>query len=262
MSTPTLTPDRQTFRALVADVAARAKARLPEAVNGRIESAVKLVLAYDVTPRADGTVEVGSSSDPIKTYTVVGKACDCQDFAYGKAPQGWCQHRLAAAIQQRVQELLPPAPEPEIDESVAYESWSKAQEEVYQGLELSQQRERAATPALPEAPASVNVRIQIDGREVQWTLRDTDEGRLAERLTALLARYPQPQAPAQPPASQRQEPREGYCAIHQVQMRWNEGTDGRKGWWSHMTADGWCQGRRPRRPQPSPRGFDGQMEPW
>ena len=35
---------RQTFRDVVAQVAAKARAKLPEAVNGRIESAVKLVL--------------------------------------------------------------------------------------------------------------------------------------------------------------------------------------------------------------------------
>ena len=72
---PTST-DPQTFRALVADVAARAKARLPEAVNGRVESAVKLVLAHDVLFLDDGTVEVGSASDPLKTYTLAGHACD------------------------------------------------------------------------------------------------------------------------------------------------------------------------------------------
>jgi hypothetical protein len=27
-----------------------------------------------------------------------------------------------------------------------------------------------------------------------------------------------------------------------VQMRWNDGKEGRKGWWSHKTADGWCKG--------------------
>jgi len=44
--------------------------------------------------------------------------------------------------------------------------------------------------ALPEAPASVNVRLTVAGRDVQWTLRDSDETRLAVRLDALLARYP------------------------------------------------------------------------
>ena len=53
-------PGRPTFRALVADVAAKAKAKLPLAVNGRVEAAVKLVLAHDITLHADGTTEVGS----------------------------------------------------------------------------------------------------------------------------------------------------------------------------------------------------------
>ena len=80
--------DRQQFRALVADVAARAKARLPEAVNGRIESAAKLVLLHDVTPQPDGSILVGSSTDPMKTYRLEGVSCTCQDFVYGKAPEG------------------------------------------------------------------------------------------------------------------------------------------------------------------------------
>ena len=37
----------------------------------------------------------------------------------------------------------------------------------------------APTAPLPEAPASVNVRLQVAGRDVQWTLRDADEERLA-----------------------------------------------------------------------------------
>jgi hypothetical protein len=60
--------DRQIFRETVALVAARAKERLPASVNGRVESAVKLVLAHDVTPEADGSITVGSSTDPLKTY--------------------------------------------------------------------------------------------------------------------------------------------------------------------------------------------------
>ena len=57
--TPPLTSNRQTFRALVADVAAKAKARLPEAVDGRIERAATLVLMQDVMPQADGSILVG-----------------------------------------------------------------------------------------------------------------------------------------------------------------------------------------------------------
>ena len=102
----TLTP-RQTFRETVAAVAAMAKAKLPTQVNGRVESAVKLVLSHDVEPQADGSILVGSSSDPLKTYTLTGQACTCQDFERGQAPEGWCQHRIAAGIQKRVQALLP-----------------------------------------------------------------------------------------------------------------------------------------------------------
>src|SRR5262245_54338745 len=103
--TKPLTP-RQTFRAIVAEVAAQAKTILPEAVNGRLESAVKLVLAGDVLFLQDGTAQVASSSDPAKVYTLAGNACDCQDFAYGQAPSGWCQHKIAANLQRSVERVL------------------------------------------------------------------------------------------------------------------------------------------------------------
>ena len=38
-------------------------------------------------------------------YRLVGTTCDCQDFTRGQAPEGWCQHRIAAGIHKRVQEL-------------------------------------------------------------------------------------------------------------------------------------------------------------
>ena len=101
---------RSAFRATVAEVAARAKAILPAAVNGRVERAVRLVLAYDVVPQADGTIEVGSSTDPLKVYRLEGATCTCQDFTQGKAPDGWCAHRIAAGIAKRVRELRPQAP--------------------------------------------------------------------------------------------------------------------------------------------------------
>ena len=53
MSTSTA---RQSFRETVALVAARAKERLPEAVNGRVESAARLVLLHDVEPQEDGSM--------------------------------------------------------------------------------------------------------------------------------------------------------------------------------------------------------------
>src|SRR5262252_3348121 len=93
--------ERTTYRA---DVAARAKQVLPAAVNGRVEKATKLVLQHDVRFLEDGTIEVGSSSDPMKVYRLQGTACTCQDFTSGKAPEGWCQHRIAAGIHKRVEQ--------------------------------------------------------------------------------------------------------------------------------------------------------------
>jgi hypothetical protein len=229
MSAPTLTPDRQTFRAVVAQVAAAAKAKLPAAVNGRLESAVKLVLAHDVTFLADGTVEVGSSTDPLKTYTLAGQACDCQDFAYGQAPEGWCQHRIAAGIAKRVQEQLG---------AQAAQTAQAPTSPPQTPVETSHAPD--ALQGLGEAPASANVRVTIAGREVQVTLRDTDEARLLERLQVVLERYPVAEKPTAVDASA------GFCHVHGVQMKHND-KNGRQ-WWSHRLPDdqGWCKGRRGR----------------
>jgi len=172
-----LTPDAHTFRALVADVAARAKARLPEAVNGRLEGAVKLVLAHDVTVLDDGSIEVGSCSDPLKTYRLEGTPCTCQDFP--RAPEGWCRHRIAAGIAKRVGE-----------------EWAA---QAPQTGSLGIRRD-----PLPEAPASCNVYVTIGGHKVQVTLRDTDEHHMLERLRVLLAQYPA--APEKPGATPPQTP--------------------------------------------------------
>src|SRR5712691_7759658 len=45
-------------------------------------------------------------------------------------------------------------------------------------------------PALPEAPARVQVLLELCGRQGDWTLRDTDEIRLLARLEAVLTRVP------------------------------------------------------------------------
>jgi hypothetical protein len=89
---------------------------------------------------------------------------------------------------------------------------------------------------LSEAPASVNVHLQLAGRQVQLTLRDSDEGRLLARLDAVLQRFPL----VVPPTSTQAQP-EGWCTKHGVQMQQNH-KDGRS-WWSHKTAEGWCKGR-------------------
>ena len=84
---------RQGYRALVGQVADKARTILPTAVNGRIESAVKLVLQGDVELLDDGTIKVGSS-DPTRYYHLIGQACTCTDFTQQKAPSGCCKHRV------------------------------------------------------------------------------------------------------------------------------------------------------------------------
>jgi hypothetical protein len=44
--------------------------------------------------------------------------------------------------------------------------------------------------SLPEAPASANVFVTLKGRQVQLTLRDTDETRLLHRLSVVLEQFP------------------------------------------------------------------------
>ena len=233
---PTFTPDRQTYRKLVAVVARAAKAKLPLAVNGRIESAARLVLWQDVEPQADGSILVGSASDPGKQYRLVGTACECQDFQYGKAPDGWCAHRIAAGIHKRVGQMLAAPPEPEVVLPEGMEPFPVNDDEPLP------EAPPLPAPALAEAPASVNVRLQIHRHEVQITLRDHDETRLLGRLEALLQRYPLPQPvqPARPP--QEPEPEKRYCPKHGTEMQQNF-KEGRS-WWSHRTPDGqWCKGK-------------------
>src|SRR5438067_13777227 len=96
------TPARKAWREAVAEIAAKAHEKLPEC-NGRVDRAVKIVLAGDVELMADGTAKVASQSNGTTAYHVVNGHCDCRD--YEKAPHNFCKHRLSAAIAQRAQEL-------------------------------------------------------------------------------------------------------------------------------------------------------------
>jgi len=201
------TTDREQVRTTLATLAQKASAALPTESAGRLAAAVQLVLAGDVTLADDGTALVGSATDPTTVYRVNG-LCPCSDFP--RAPATWCKHRIARALAirlQRTMEQTPPTP-------------------------------AAPAVSLPEAPASANCHITIAGRQVQLTLRDTDEVRLLARLEEVLQRFPLP--PGQG-ATQGQEPSKGWCRKHNVQMKQTE-KNGRT-WWSHRTTDGWCTGR-------------------
>src|SRR5438093_3854388 len=97
------TPARKAWREAVAEITAKAHEKLPEC-NGRIERAVKIVLAGDVELLADGTAKVASQSIGTTAYHVVNGHCDCRDFE--QAPHHFCKHRLSAAIARRAQELV------------------------------------------------------------------------------------------------------------------------------------------------------------
>jgi hypothetical protein len=243
----------QTFRALVAEVAARAKEKLPASINGRLEAAVKIVLAHDVTRLDDGRIEVGSCSDPMKVYTLEGDTCTCEDWQHGRAPGGWCKHRISAAIDRRVREVL--AHQAQAAEAPT----AHARDEGDLVAVRPTPPPTASAPqavSLGEAPASCNVYVMIGGHKVQVTLRDSDESRMLARLQVLLERYPAAPAQLAPPASTPPTPAAhgrqrrsngsdtqeiGWCQKHGVEMTLN--TKAGRQWWSHRTADGWCKGK-------------------
>src|SRR5262249_13969958 len=96
-------PARRAWREAVSEVAERAKAALPETVNGRIEKAVAMVLNGDVELLADGKAKVASQSNGTMQYVVCNGTCECRDFA--KVEGGWCKHRAAAAVHKRAYAL-------------------------------------------------------------------------------------------------------------------------------------------------------------
>jgi hypothetical protein len=225
MSTST---DRHAFRTVVAAIAAKAEAKLPEC-NGRIAKATALVLAGDVELHEGGTATVYSATDPTRRYELGSGYCMCRDWE--QAPQHLCKHRLAAMMAKRVQELLPVEP--------PVEPWADNDPES----DLPELAEAPAVPArpapavpLPEAPVSITLKAMLHGHEVLVTLRGTDFASVREQVEAA-SQWLRSQTPA-PVVDVPQ------CPIHHVAMKENE-KDGRT-WFSHKTADGWCKGKRSR----------------
>src|SRR6266699_5612211 len=96
-------PARQAWRDAVAEIAEKAKATLPEC-NGRVDSAVKIVLNGDVELLPDGKAKVASQSQGTTLYHIVNGECPCKDYA--KAPSNWCKHRIAAGLAKRATALI------------------------------------------------------------------------------------------------------------------------------------------------------------
>jgi len=86
---------RTAWREAVAEIAEKAKDKLPEC-HGRVESAVKMVLAGDVELLADGTTRVASQSNGSTAYHAINGHCPtgtgAQQGQAGPAQRGqqWC----------------------------------------------------------------------------------------------------------------------------------------------------------------------------
>src|SRR5262252_282190 len=214
----TATPARITFREAVLQVADKAKAVLP-ANASRIDKAISLTL-NGLVEIIDGKCRVASQTNGKTIYHQVNGTCTCLDFTQGKAPNGFCKHRLAHGLYRRATEMV------------------QAQEQ--EPVVAAQPAVTAETVQVPvqhtEAPASVNFHTTIAGRQIQITLRDIDETKLLARLETLLQRFPVVEDHKEP-AQQ-----EGWCAEHNAKMKLHHGKRGT--WWSHKLPNGqWCNKR-------------------
>jgi len=218
------TQSQQAWRDAVAIVTLRAKDTMGDAYHSRLDKAQGLVLAGHVNPHDDGhSATVQSETKADETYAVNG-ACECPD-ARGKAPEGWCKHKLAWAIYRRA---------------------------VEHGQLLLEQRlpaPAAAAAPLPEAPVSVTLKGTVRGcagtlvtvRGV--TLADV-QGQL-DAAAALFDRAPalkeeQPVCREVPSAlhSGAEDPETApYCTEHDTRFFRNTWKNGRVSW-SHRLADG------------------------
>jgi hypothetical protein len=228
-------PTRQAWREAVAEIAEKAKAKLPEC-SGRVDSAVKIVLAGDVELLADGTAKVASQSNGTTAYHIVNGECPCKDFA--KAPHSFCKHRLSAAIARRAQELTKARPA-QLDNA-----------STSNGHLAANQPQGEATSALPlpEAPVSITLKATLHGHEVMVTLRGVDFASVkaqVEQASEWLKVQAPAQPPTRPPSHGRTQPTHDdspYCHAHKAVLKRYE----RNGqvWYSHKTADGrWCRGQ-------------------
>src|SRR5215510_4525187 len=155
-------PTRQIWRDAVAEIAEKAKTTLPEC-NGRVDSAVKIVLNGDVELLPDGKAQIASQSNGTTKYFVVNGECECKD--YPKAPSHWCKHRIAAGLAKRASALTKAKLEQLASASNGTTQPATDQplsETVLPPVEAPVESEAIAIPLpLPEAKASANVFVTI-----------------------------------------------------------------------------------------------------
>jgi hypothetical protein len=223
------TSPRILWRQAVAQAALQLREAYPVQADA-IDAAEKLVFGDDLAWAEDGSCRIGSRRDPTVTYVVSDTHCTCDAFRF--MPHEWCKHIFAVRLHQQAHDT--PAPEGETTPPPVPRAAA------------------TSTAGLPEAPASANCHIELEGRQVQLTLRDTDERRLLSRLRTVLRKFPVPAAqldlglPAgTAPTSRGPEtaPPEGWCPVHQVQMR--QRTNDTGSWYSHQADGAWCRGKVP-----------------
>jgi hypothetical protein len=207
-------PARTAWRQAVAEIAEKAKAKLPEC-NGRVDKAVAIVLAGDVELLADDTAKVASQSNGTTVYHVVNGECSCKDFA--KAPHQFCKHRLSAAIARRAQELTKATLADTNDQAEPPCQPAPAQPDT-------------PTVPLPEAPVSITLKATLHGHEVLVTLRGVDFASVKAQVEQA-SQWLSVQGTGQT-AHQEDRP---YCPRHKVALK-QQHKDGRT-WYSHWVED-------------------------
>jgi hypothetical protein len=219
-----------TFLQALESAARLATQALPETLHARIADAVVLVRDGHCFQDDAGTWQVDSSETEGLTYSVNGQ-CSCHDFHYNKPERGLCKHRLSVFLSRKVAALMTVAQtgtqvpaDPQAPPAEVLTKREDLPEVVSMGYNL------------PEARASVNVRLVVGGHEVLWTLRDHEEGRLAARLERLLAQYP-----AQPTPQASSTAAGPMCPIHNVALKRHENTKGV--WYSHYFEGNHCKGK-------------------
>src|SRR5215470_17659177 len=155
-------PTRQIWRDAVAEIAEKAKTTLPEC-NGRVDSAVKIVLNGDVELLPDSKAKVASQSHGTTLYHIVNGECSCKDYA--KAPSHWCKHRIAAGLAKRAHALTKQRLEQV--HAASNGTTTPVPEQVDQAPVATPVQETVATPILPlpEAASSANCFVTLAGRQ-------------------------------------------------------------------------------------------------
>src|SRR4029453_9059548 len=126
----------------------------PRECNGRVDSAVKIVLNGDVELLPDGKAKVASQSNGTTKYFIVNGECTCKD--YPKAPSFWCKHRIAAGLAKRARTLAKTKLEQQ-NNGVSNGTHQTSETQVQPESVLPPVASEPLTPApLPEAKASAN----------------------------------------------------------------------------------------------------------